>query len=77
MTTLCLVHRDQFLLLLKLRYSSPLFRLPSTAAIQSQVHFWNTGLNQVHPLPPLPSLFTFFLGLPNIPILLVPVPLCL
>ncbi|KAL3160116.1 cytochrome c oxidase subunit 1 [Trebouxia sp. C0010 RCD-2024] len=38
--------REQFLLLLKLRYSSPLFRLPSTAAIKSQVHFCNTGPNQ-------------------------------
>lgn len=40
--------REQFELLLQLRYSSPLFRLPSAAAIKSQVHFWNTGPHQVH-----------------------------
>ena len=39
--------REQFLVLLRLRYSSPLFRLPSAAAINSQLHFHNTGPNQV------------------------------
>ena len=39
--------REQFLVLLRLRYSSPLFRLPSAAAIRSQLHFHNTGPNQV------------------------------
>jgi len=39
--------REQFLVLLRLRYSSPLFRLPSAEAIRSQLHFHNTGPNQV------------------------------
>ncbi len=39
--------REQFLVLLRLRYSSPLFRLPSADAIRSQLHFHNTGPNQV------------------------------
>lgn len=39
--------RQQFLVLLRLRYSSPLFRLPSAAAIKSQLHFHNTGPDQV------------------------------
>lgn len=38
--------REQFLVLLRLRYSSPLFRLPSAEAIRSQLHFHNTGPNQ-------------------------------
>lgn len=49
--------REQFELLLRLRYSSPLFRLPSAAAIKSQVHFWNTGPDQVHPPSYLVILF--------------------
>ena len=39
--------REQFLVLLRLRYSSPLFRLPSAEAIKSQLRFHNTGPNQV------------------------------
>ncbi len=39
--------REQFLVLLRLRYSSPLFRLPSAEAIRSQLHFHNMGPNQV------------------------------
>ena len=39
--------REQFLMLLRLRYSSPLFRLPTAEAIQSQLRFHNTGPQQV------------------------------
>ena len=48
LTEAVILCREQFELLLQLRYSSPLFRLPSAAAIKSQVHFWNTGPDQVH-----------------------------
>ena len=39
--------REQFLVLLRLRYSCPLFRLPSAETIRSQLHFHNTGPDQV------------------------------
>ncbi|KAA6416889.1 MAG: pullulanase chloroplastic-like, partial [Trebouxia sp. A1-2] len=45
-TNLIKLCREQFLVLLRLRYSSPLFRLPSAEAIQSQLHFHNTGPDQ-------------------------------
>ncbi|KAK9836409.1 hypothetical protein WJX84_012438 [Apatococcus fuscideae] len=39
--------KQRFLVLLRMRYSSPLFRLPSSAAIQNQLSFLNTGPKQV------------------------------
>ncbi len=39
--------RDAFLAALRVRYSSPLFRLPTAAAIQQQLRFHNTGKDQV------------------------------
>ena len=39
--------RDAFLAALRVRYSSPLFRLPTAAAIQQQLRFHNTGIDQV------------------------------
>ncbi len=38
--------KARFLELLRLRYSSPLFRLPSAAHIQKQLRHHNTGPDQ-------------------------------
>ena len=50
--------KASFLLLLKLRYSSPLFRLPSAVHIQRQLHFHNTGPHQVRPFRLIWSIFS-------------------
>lgn len=39
--------RQSFLSALRVRYSSPLFRLPSAAAVQQQLRFHNTGSSRV------------------------------
>jgi hypothetical protein len=39
--------KRHFLELLRLRYSSPLFRLPTAAHIKEQLRFHNTGPQQV------------------------------
>lgn len=39
--------REAFLASLRIRYSSPLFRLPTAAAVERQLRFHNTGRDQV------------------------------
>lgn len=39
--------KQAFLAALRVRYSSPLFRMPSAAAIAAQLRFHNTGPRQV------------------------------
>ena len=75
--------KARFLLLLRLRYSSPLFRLPSAAHIHNQLHFLNTGPQQANlPAPICSTPRSFHLALTEriihfIEILLAACPSCM